>query len=238
MAREPSELPAIDDAYLDARRAELASALQLPMPGPDASAEERDAWAAVQRSMREVEQAIAGMEQTLRKRRQEESRQRQQRVQWEVVRLRLRRTVNRSLSQTAGQTAGHAAGHALSRQRAAQALMGRVLPSDSHLQTRVQEGEAAEQRRYFSAAMQTWRSVLRYTPPEEALSEARALLEYFSLLSPPRPQDGAQEHLTHTRLQEEARELRGMATGFEQQIAMRASAAAARAAPVREMEEN
>ena len=215
MSREVDR-PALDEAYLESRRAELAS-MQIPDPGPGATEQERLAWEAVQASVREVARAIAEMERTLRERRREESRQRQQRVQWEVVRLRLRRTVGRQPE---------------ARQQASRALVGRVLPLDTRLQTRVQEGEGAEQRRYLSGAIQTWRGALRYTPPEEALSEARALLEFLSLLPQPRPQDGAAEHLMHTRLQEEGRELHGMATGFEQQIAMRATAAAALAAPM------
>ena len=214
MSRETDRPP--DEAYLESRRAELA-AMQIPDPGPGATGPERAAWEAVQASVREVAQAIAEMERTLRERRREESRQRQQRVQWEVVRLRLRRTVGRKPE---------------GRQQAARALMGRVLPSDARLQARVQEGEGAEQRRYLSGAIQAWRGALRYIPPEEALSEARALLEFLTLLPPPRPQDGAAEHLLHTRLQEEGRELRGLSTGFEQQIAMRATAAAALAAPI------
>jgi hypothetical protein len=204
MGREEEALN-IDEAWLQQRRAEIDAARQTPAPGPDASEEERQAYATVTSFVREAAEALAGVEIALRQRRIEESKRRQQQVQWEVVRLRLRKSVSRQSDD---------------RRQQNNALMRRVLPSDKGLTQRLGESEWSEHRRYLSGAIDTFRSTMQLLPPEEIMAESRILLDFFSVLQPPRAQDPAQEQRAHMLLSDQARELRNWNTQAEKQLAM------------------
>jgi len=219
MAREMEmNLANLDEAWLAERQAEIEAYRQFPAPSPHATPEEQQAYAQVAASLKEAEEALAIIKETLRQRQSEASRRRQQAIQWEVVRLRLRRSVGNQSD---------------SRRKASTALMSRVLPSDRQLGTRLTDADATEQRRYLQNALDIFRKSTAYLPPEEALAEARGLLEYFSLLPQPRPQDSSAEHRNHHQLVEAARDLRGLVGGFERQLAMQTMASRAmQAAPV------
>jgi hypothetical protein len=208
MARETQTDPvSFDEKYLEAKRAEIEAYRKLPAPGEQATEEEKAAYAAIPSYIQEATDALNRLEATLRERRIEESRRRQQEVQWEVVRLRLRKTVTAQ--------ADH-------RRRNTVALVSRMLPSDRSLTSSLTEADLSQQRRYLSDAIAAFQGALKYLPAEEALGESRVLLEYFSLLPIPGPSSAAQDHRTHLQLSESARELKGMASSFERQVAMRA----------------
>lgn len=218
MARETMTDPAsFDESYLEAKKAEIEAYRRLPPPGEAATEEECTAYAAIPSYIQEATDALNRLEHALRERRVEESRRRQQEVQWEVVRLRLRKTVSTQPD---------------SRRKSTAALVSRMLPSDRTLTTSLTDADLVQQRRYLSDAVGTFRGFLKYLPAEEALGEAKALLEYFSLLPVPVPQAPSDQHRVYLQLSEDARELRAMVGGFERQVAMRAVVERAMAEPM------
>lgn len=217
------ELLELDEAYLEARRAEIDVARRIAAPGPSATEEERVVYARLPEYIQEATEALQRLEETLRQRRVEESKRRQQAVQWEVVRLRLRRTMGRQVED---------------RRRQSAALVSRVLPSDRGLTRGMGDGDWSEQRRYLSHAVENFRNGMRILPPEEILGESRVLLEFFSLLQQPRPQEAASEHRLHLQLAEAARDLRTMMANVERQLAMTTLAERAMNAEVPAGDEN
>jgi len=208
MARESLTDPAsFDESYLEAKRVEIDAYRRLPPPGDRASDEEHRAYASIPSYIQEATDALNRLEVALRERRIEESRRRQQEVQWEVVRLRLRKTVSTQPD---------------NRRKSTVALVSRMLPSDRSLTTSLTETDMVQQRRYLADALGTFRGIIKHLPTEEALGEAKVLLEYFSLLPVPAPQAPAEHHRVYLQLSEEARDLRGIVGGFERQVAMRA----------------
>jgi hypothetical protein len=222
MGREEEALH-IDEAWLRERRAEIDAARQTPPPGPDATEEERQAYATVTTFVKEAAEALAGVEAALRQRRIEESKRRQQQVQWEVVRLRLRKSVSRQSDD---------------RRQQNNALMRRVLPSDKGLTQRLGESEWSDQRRFLSGAIDNFRSGMQMLPPEEIMAESRILLDFFSVLQPPRAQDPAQEQRAHMLLSEQARDLRNWSMQAEKQQPMHTMAQHALGAAVVGDDEN
>lgn len=223
MVREAEAEVNVDEVWLERRRAEIESARCTPEPGPEASEEERRAYAELSVFVKEAAEALATVEATLRERRIEESKRRQQQVQWEVVRLRLRKTMGRQSED---------------RRQRSTALVSRLLPSDRSLTQRMADSEWSEQRRYLGAAMETFRAGLRMLPPEEIMAESRILLDFFSVLQPPRPQDPASDHRAHLLLSEQVRELRALNNNAEKQLAMHTMAERALGSMVAAGEEN
>jgi len=207
MARDVAEIDmnTIDEAYIEARRAEIEAYQQLTPPTETATEEEKAAWARLPAQVQEAIAALQHLEATLKERRIAESRRRQQEVQWEVVRLRLRRAVGSQPNERRRQTLH---------------LMSRMLPSEKGLAGRISDEERGAQRRYLLDAVIQFRQTQNSLPTEDSLAEAHTLLEYYSLLSLPRPQDPAVEHRIHLQLAEHARDLRLLLTRLEQQQAI------------------
>lgn len=212
MAWEFDDITNLDEAWLEKRHAEIDAYRRISPPGEDATEAERAAYIQVIASLAEATEALKHIEETFRQRQIEASKARQQAVQWEVVRLRLRKTMGNQSD---------------SRRKTSTALVSRMLPSDRGLTSRLGDADFSEQRRYLGTAIENFQKATPRLPPEEALAESRVLLEYFSLLQQPRSQDAAAEHRSHSQISDQIRELRGMANNFERQLAMQTMASRA-----------